>query len=69
MDRTRASIEKVISQKLFDACIDCLYEYDLGEDLPSHWPLYIRGAITAARNRINRHHVPRYGKALPRRMR
>lgn len=46
----------LISKALFDACIDCLYEYDLGATLPGHWPLSVRGAITASRNRIMQRH-------------
>jgi hypothetical protein len=50
----------------FDAIIDCIYEYDLGERLPDHWPMQIRGAIQSARNRLMRkHRSPRYGTALP----
>jgi hypothetical protein len=41
-----------INRRLFDDVIDCLYEYDLGEDLPSHWPLRVQRAIYAARERI-----------------
>jgi hypothetical protein len=41
-----------IQRRLFDDCIDCLYEYDLGEDLPSHWPWRVQAAIENARTRI-----------------
>jgi hypothetical protein len=41
-----------IERQLFDDCIDCLYEFDLGEELPRNWPPRVRVAIEAARNRI-----------------
>jgi hypothetical protein len=44
----------VIRRALFDAVIDCLYEYDLGQELPVHWPLTVRRSIEAARQRIMR---------------
>jgi len=37
---------------VFDAVIDCLYEYDLGQELPPHWPALVRRQIEAARKRI-----------------
>ena len=37
---------------VFDAVIDCLYEYDLGQELPPHWPVLVRRQIEAARKRI-----------------
>jgi hypothetical protein len=43
---------ETISRDLFDECIDCLYEYDLGAELPEHWPFEVRRAITRARRRI-----------------
>jgi hypothetical protein len=52
MDPIKHKAEEVISLKLFDAVIDCIYEFDLGQELPSHWPLSVCGVITAARNRI-----------------
>jgi hypothetical protein len=48
--------QATISLALFDAVIDCLYEYDLGQELPPHWPLSVRAMITAARNRIMARH-------------
>ncbi len=42
------------ARKLFDAVIDVLYEFDLGEALPVHWPPEVRKAIEASRKRIMR---------------
>jgi hypothetical protein len=42
----------VISRALFDRIIDCLYEYDLGDELPQRWPKDVRRAIETARKRI-----------------
>jgi hypothetical protein len=43
---------QMIDRDLFDQVIDCLYEYDLGQELPERWPPRVRAAITAARLRI-----------------
>jgi len=42
----------VITQSLFDSVIDCLYEYDLGQELSESWPTEVKDAIEAARQRI-----------------
>ena len=42
----------VIARRLFDRVIDCLYEYDLGQELPQRWPAGVRIAIEASRKRI-----------------
>jgi len=47
--RTRLARQR---RALFDAVIDCLYEYDLGAELPERWPRRVREAIEAARKRI-----------------
>jgi len=41
-----------IERSLFDEVIDCLYEYDLGQELSDKWPQPVRDAIEAARLRI-----------------
>ena len=53
-----------IVRELFDDCIDCLYEYDLGEELPEHWPRHVRVAIERSRKRIMRRLPAR--KSFPR---
>jgi len=62
MARTKVLLSRkyvaVIERRLFDACIDCLYEYDLGEELPRHWPRRVRRAIEAARDRIVKRRWP-----------
>lgn len=37
----------------FIEIIDCLYEYDLGEELPAHWPPGVRRLINQARSRLS----------------
>ncbi len=44
--------EAMIARSLFDQVIDCLYEYDLGQELSEHWPHEVRDAIEAARLRL-----------------
>lgn len=45
---------KVISRRLFDDVIDCIYEYDLGQELPMTWPPHVRDEVERARIRILR---------------
>lgn len=47
-----ASGTPAIARSLFDEVIDCLYEYDLGQELSDDWPQPVRDAIEAARLRI-----------------